>query len=105
MKKHYRFPLIIFLGISFLLALIFFTLPINLFDGIIVKENGLSSYELESPLSLSYFIGLGYDEADMVGVTDFYLTMKGKLIAVIFIFGFPGLLAYRIYLKRKAIES
>ena len=55
---------------------------------------------LQTRLSLSYFIGLGYDESEMVYVKDFYLTTKGIFMAVIFIIGFPALLAFRLYLKR-----
>lgn len=96
MKK----PILIFLGTSLLLAIVFFTLPINLFDGVIEIEEPFRSYKIEQPISLSYLIGLGYDEADMQYVKDFYLTGKGIAMAVIFILGLPALLAYRIYLKK-----
>jgi len=82
-----------------LLAAIFFLFPINLFDGVIVLENGIQTIEKEVPLSLSYFIGMGYEPEDMVGIKEFYLTWKGIFMAFIFIFGFPALLAYRFYLK------
>ena len=38
---------------------------------------------LEVPLSLSYFIGLGYDTKDLeaMQVTNFYLTTKGYILA------------------------
>lgn len=101
MKKNQRKPILIFVGISFFLALLFFTIPINLFDGVIIEKTGLHTIEHERPLSLSYFIGLGYDEADMVNVVDFYLTTKGKILAFIFIFGIPGIFAYRSSIKSK----
>lgn len=96
MKK----PIVIFLSTSLLLAIVFFTLPINVFDGVIEIEEPMRSYSLERPISLSYFVGLGYDPEDMVYVKDFYLTGKGITIAVIFILGLPALLSYRIYLKK-----
>lgn len=96
MKKS----IILFFSTSLVLALIFFTLPINLFDGVIEIEEPLRSYSIERPLSLSYFIGLGYDEADMVHVKDFYLTTKGYIIAFVFVLGLPALLSYRVYLKK-----
>jgi hypothetical protein len=80
---------------------IFFLFPINIFDGVIIYKDLQSEFLLETPLSLSYFIGLGYDEVDMVGVKDFYLTTKGIVMAFVFILGFPGLLAYRMILKSK----
>lgn len=99
MKNQYQKPIIVFGLTSLILAILFFTLPINLFDGIIVKQDGLQEVQFEAPLSLSYFIGLGYSEADLEGVKTFYLLPKGYLVAGILLFGIPGLLAYRIYLK------
>jgi len=92
-------PIIIALVLSSILAILFFTLPINLFDGVIVYKQGISTINVETQLSLSYFVGLGFDEADMTNVDTFYLTLKGKVMAVIFIFGFPSLLAVRMYSK------
>ena len=92
-------PIIIALILSSILATLFFTLPINLFDGVIVYKEGISTINVEKQLSLSYFVGLGFEEADMSNVDSFYLTLKGKVMAVIFIFGFPSLLAVRMYSK------
>lgn len=99
MKPQFKKPLLIFLGTSLLLCAIFFLFPINLFDGEIVIKRGLQEMTEARPLSLSYFIGIGYDEADMDIIEDFYLTTKGITMAIIFIVGIPALLAYRIYLK------
>ena len=92
-------PIAIFLATVVILGLMFFLFPINLFDGKIVYQEGLKEYTLDAPLSLSYFIGLGYDEADMAGVKSFYLTTKGIIMAVIFTLGFPALLAFRVHLR------
>ncbi|MBL1279540.1 MAG: hypothetical protein COA33_004680 [Fluviicola sp.] len=97
----FKSPWFVFIGLSSLLAIVFFVFPINLFDGVIEYKKELQQATFETPLSLSYFIGLGYDDADMVGVEDFYLTLKGKVMAVIFIVGFPGLLGYRTSLRKK----
>lgn len=96
MKK----PLLIFLIGTLALALLFFTLPINIFDGVILYENGIQELKVERPLSLSYFIGLGYDPEDLVGVKSFYLTAKGMVMAFIFILGVPAVIAYRFHLKK-----
>lgn len=93
--------LAIFVITAVVLCIIFFTLPINLFDGQIDYVEPHREYTVDTPLSLSYFIGLGYDEADMEYVKAFRLTGRGWLMATIFIVGFPALLAYRIYLKAK----
>lgn len=102
MKTELKKPLIIFVGLTIVLLAVFFLLPINLFDGVIIEKRGLQEIVHERPLSLSYFIGMGYDPDDMEFVQDFYLTGKGYAMAFIFILGFPLLLAYRIYLKQKS---
>lgn len=99
MKSTYKKPLVYFAVLSLLLAALFFLFPINLFDGVVIEKTGLREIVHERPISLSYFIGMGYDEADMEVIADFYLTGKGILMAVLFIFGFPALFAYRLYLR------
>lgn len=91
--------LAIFAVTALVLALVFFLCPINIFDGEMHIVNPPQDYVIEAPMSLSNFIGLGYDEADMEFVESFNLTTKGLVMAIIFIFGFPALLAYRIYLR------
>lgn len=91
--------LAIFVITAFVLAVLFFTLPINIFDGQIHYVEPQRDYVVDVPMSLSYFIGIGYDDIDMQYVESFNLTAKGWAMAAIFIFGFPALLAYRIYLK------
>jgi hypothetical protein len=95
MKK----PLIIFFATALILLVIFFVFPINLFDGAVVRQNGLQEYIEYRPLSLACFIGIGIDEADMANVKDYYLTTKGWFMAFIFTLGLPALLAYRVHLK------
>ena len=92
-------PLVIFISFSLLLALIFSLLPINVFDGIIVYKQGLQTVEVETPLSLSYFVGLNLYPENMEGVEDYYLTTKGIVMAFLFIIGFPAIVGYRFYLK------
>ena len=93
--------LAIFVVSTIVLLVIFFIFPINIFDGQIDYVEPQREYTVNAQLSLSYFIGLGYEEADMEFVESFRLTVKGWLMAVIFIFGLPGLLAYRISLKTR----
>lgn len=91
--------LAIFVITALILLVIFFVFPINIFDGQIDFVEPQREYTINTPLSLSYFVGLGYEEADMEFVESFRLTTKGWIMAIIFIFGLPALLAYRIYLK------
>ncbi len=95
----FRNPLVIFIGSVIVLGLLFCLFPINVFDGIIVYKQGLQTVEVETPLSLSYFIGLNLYPENMEGVEDYYLTTKGIVMAFLFIIGFPAILAYRFYLK------
>ncbi len=101
MKKLISRPLALFFVISFLLAAIFFLFPINLFYGEVVLRDGISLQTVEVPLSLSYFIGIGYDQADLGGIEDFYLTIRGYLTAFLFILCVPALVAYRVHLGNK----
>lgn len=96
MKK----PLLIFLIGTLSLTILFFALPINIFDGVILYKNGIQELTIERPLSLSYFIGFGYNEEDLIGVKSFYLTTKGIVMAFIVILGIPALVAYRFHLKK-----
>jgi hypothetical protein len=73
----------------------------NLFEGEIVYAQNGKKYTLEAPLSLAYFVGLGYQESEMEGVVDFYLTRRGYMLAASLLFGFPTLLAYRSFLAKK----
>lgn len=94
-------PILIFMATSLLLLALFFLFPINLFDGEIVRVEEHREYIVQAPLSLSYFIGIGYDAQDMTDVKSFYLTTKGAVMAVIFTLGIPAVLAYRIHLRNK----
>ncbi|MFK7783975.1 MAG: hypothetical protein AB8B56_02605 [Crocinitomicaceae bacterium] len=93
--------LAIFVITAVVLAIVFFVFPIRIFDGEIHVVNQLQDYTIDTQMSLSYFIGIGLDEADMKGVESFRLTGKGWAMVAIFILGIPALLAYRIYLKYK----
>jgi hypothetical protein len=81
----------------FLIALPLFLLPINLFNGKVEIEVNSKTVVEEAPLSLSYFIGLGYEPIDMMGVKNYYLTTEGYLLVVIFLIGIPALVALRFF--------
>ena len=101
MQSLFKKPLFVFCLAVIFIAIPLFIFPINFFDGEIIMKNGLSETKMEAPLSLSYFIGFGYNSKDMEGIKDFYLLPKGYLLAFCLIFGFPALLSYRIYLAQK----
>ncbi len=95
-------PIYIFLLSIAIIAAILFLSPvaINLFDGEVAFQKGLVYVVEKRPLSLGYFIGIGYDQADMDVIKSFRLLPTGYLLAGIMLLGIPGLIAYRIQLNR-----
>ena len=96
-KKPFLLFAILFLVITLLLTLI----PVNIFPGVIVYERGIQYSEIEAPLTLGNFIGLGFNEGDLDDVKTFYLTAKGIAMALIVCIGIPALIAYRFYIKNQ----
>jgi hypothetical protein len=78
-----------------LIALPLFLFPINLFQGEIVYQRGLVESVVDAPMSLSYFVGLGYNPEDMIGIKFFHLKPGGYVLAAMLIFGIPWLIAFR----------
>ena len=101
MKKVYLIFILAFLIISVPL----FVFPINLFPGQIIYEYNNQLNTIDRHLSLSYFLGLGYEIEDMQNVKSFYLNTQGYLLAFSVLIGFPFLLAYRVYLKRDLVNN
>jgi hypothetical protein len=95
-------PFLIFLSVFIVVALPLFTLPINLFPGVVVYGTGTCVYKIEAPLSLSYFLGIGYRKEEIKGVSDFFLTTRGYILACCFLVGVPTLVTFRIVLKKNA---
>ena len=96
MKYFLQHPIALFLALSSIFALTLLLLPINLFPGEIILQRGLVEITEQAPLSLSYFIGVGYEESHMTEVKDFYLLPQGYILAAILIVGIPVLAAYRV---------
>lgn len=93
-------PFLIFLILFLIVSIPLWTLPINVFPGVISYGNGIQNITEDAPLSLSYFIGLGYKEGDLEGIKDFYLKPTGYILAFIFTVGIPALAAYRLSSKK-----
>lgn len=101
MKELRNSPFLIFIFFFLLISIPLFIFPIQLFPGIIETQNGLQHIKHEAPLSLSFFVGLGYDKKDLIGVTDFYLKPVGYLLAFIYTIGIPAIIAFRIGSRNK----
>jgi hypothetical protein len=98
MRSFISKPIVVFFIAMISVAAIFFLIPINLFDGeYTFKVNGVVFTET-AKMSLSYFIGVGISPEDLKDVIDFRLNAAGYFLAFLFIFAFPALIAYRIYI-------
>ena len=100
MYRLFSQPVAMFFILCGCIALPLFLFPINLFPGEIVLNTGIGKSAIAAPLSLSYFVGLGYAQEDMKGVVDFYLLPQGIALAGILTIGIPAILAFRIHLRR-----
>lgn len=93
--------MVVFIITFLVIALPLFLFPINLFPGEAIKQFGEIEYAFKLPLSLSYFIGIGYELQDLEGIKDFYLLPQGYALAFCFLIGFPAILAFRVHIARK----
>ena len=95
-------PWIVFFALSTTIAAILFTLPINLFPGEIVWENGMQQVTIKDQnLSLSYFIGMGLNPGDLDHVKSFRLNNWGWALAFCYMVGLPGIIALRLHFSKK----
>jgi hypothetical protein len=98
-------PVVIFFITFFIIALPLFLFPINLFPGAVIQKIGSIEKAVQIPLSLSYFIGFGYDPGDLEGIKDFYLLPRGYALAFCLLIGFPAIMAFRVYIAKKNSEQ
>lgn len=91
--------LIVFSISAVAVAVILCVVPVDLFDGEVVWSIEGHEFTREQNLSLSYFFGIGVQDAQWEYVDSFRLTAQGWLMVFIIILGIPGLIAYRMYLK------
>jgi hypothetical protein len=101
MNRLFSQPFVLFAVLVVLISLPLMVFPINLFPGEIVLDTGAGQSTVAAPLSLAYFLGLGYAQEDMVGVVDFYLLPQGVALAFILTIGVPAVFAYRLHVKKK----
>lgn len=100
MSRLFSQPIAVFLLLCLGVSLPLFLFPINLFPGEIVLNTGVGQSTVSAPLSLSYFVGIGYAQEDLQGIKDFYLLPEGIALACILTVGIPAILAFRIHLRR-----
>jgi len=98
-------PLCFFLLLCIVISTPLFTLPIQLFPGVIEINRGIQHLSFDAPLSLAYFVGLGMNENDLDGISNFYLKPAGYMLAFIFTIGIPLLVALRLHFKRQTLNN
>lgn len=101
MRSIIKKPIYLFVLLMLLIALPLVLFPINLFDGEIVYQSGISKIVEPRPLSLHFVAGLEYNKEELLGVEDYYLKPRGWVLAFLFIVGFPALISYRVWVKQK----
>jgi hypothetical protein len=94
-------PIVVFVITFLAIALPLFLMPINLFPGEAIQQIGAIEHSIKLPLSLSYFIGIGYEPEDLVGIKDFYLLPQGYALAFCLLIGLPTILAFRFHIAKR----
>lgn len=97
--------LIVFIVSSAIVAIALCVLPVEFFNGEATWTVNETTITKDQNLSLSYFFGLGLENSDVQYAESFRLTGKGWMLAFIFIFGIPGLIAYRMYITSSSSKE
>ena len=97
---------VIVFGISSaIVAIALCVLPVEFFNGEVTWTVNDTTITKEQSLSLSYFFGMGLENSDVQFADSYRLTGQGWMLAFIFIFGIPGLIAYRMYITKSTKEE
>ena len=107
MNKLFQKPLNVFMISVMISFLLFFLIPLNLFEGEIVFQEGANIWKQKANIRLSYFVGIGADKEALtkIGVKDFYLLPKGYILAIIVLVGLPALIAFRNKIKNRKVTQ
>lgn len=97
--------LIVFIVSSVIVAIALCVLPVEFFNGEATWTVNDTTITKDHNLSLSYFFGLGLENSEVQYADSFRLTGQGWMLAFIFIFGIPGLIAYRMYITSSASKE
>ena len=94
-------PRVIFV-ISFVLMVIISLIPqIELYECHFYYSDGVQELDFKKNMSLSYFLGYGYDMEALSLYQTIDFTWKGKLMFFLLLLGFPLLVSYRFALRNK----
>jgi len=90
--------LIVFIISSVIVGIVLCVLPVEFFNGEATWTVNDTTITKDQNLSLSYFFGLGLEDSSVQYADSFRLKGQGWMLAFIFIFGIPSLIAYRMYI-------
>lgn len=96
-----RNPKLIFL-ISFIFIVGVSLIPqVELYECHFYYQDGVQELDFKKNMSLSYFLGYGYDMEALALYQKIDLTWKGKFMFLLLLIGFPFLMSYRFALKKR----
>ena len=96
----YKNPKIVFLTLFLFINAALWLYPMAMFDGGFVMND---KFETTYPakMSLSYFIGIGIEPADMVDVKRIFLNGQSIALAICICLMIPFLIAWRVLMANK----
>lgn len=92
---------LIFLGSFALFAAISCLPAVEMYECQFLLNSDYQTIDENKNLSLSYFLGYGYDMEEMAQFDTIRLTLKGWLMVVLILLGTPALITYRFALKNR----
>jgi hypothetical protein len=100
----YKNPKIVFLTLFLFINAALWLYPMAMFDGGFVMND---KFETTYPakMSLSYFIGIGIEPADMVDVKRIFLTGQSIALAICICLMIPFLIAWRVASTSSATQK
>lgn len=101
MTPIWRKPWFIFFACVLVITLVFYFIPLALFDGEVIFNNGINEWKVPTKLTLKQITGIGISEAELQDVKTYYLVSQGYILLLLMFIGFPTLLAYRFHILNK----
>jgi energy-converting hydrogenase Eha subunit F len=101
MMPIWRKPYFVFAVSLVVLAVVFLLIPVPLFDGEVIFNNGISEWTVQTKMTLAQVLKIGVNEAELVDVKAYYPILQGYVLLALMLIGFPALVAYRFHILNK----
>ena len=101
MTPIWRKPYFVFGACLLVLLVVFLLVPLALFDGEVIFNNGISEWKVQTKMTLSQVLRIGVGENELQDVKAYYPILQGYVLLVLMFIGFPALLAYRFHILNK----